>query len=85
MVFQTDTGVVAVQISSQLARRWIVATSQKEIAAIVAAAGIVNIQAQTIRPATPHFTAESRRVAPTPTIAPVIVCVVDTGVPVIVT
>lgn len=35
--------------------------------------GIVKIHAQTIRAATPHLTAESRRVAPTPTIAPVIV------------
>src|SRR5205085_5417320 len=41
--------------------------------------------AQTMRPATPHLTAESRRVAPTPTIAPVIVCVVETGTPVRVT
>ncbi len=58
---------------------------QKEIMAMVAAAGIVRIHAQTIRPATPHFTADNRRVAPTPTIAPVIVCVVETGVPVKVT
>ena len=42
---------------------------------------MVSTQAQTIRPATPHFTAESRFVAPTPTIAPVIVCVVETGMP----
>src|SRR6266487_157758 len=49
------------------------------------AAGIVRIQAQTMRPAIPHLTADSRLVAPTPTIAPVIVCVVDTGVPVSVT
>jgi len=55
------------------------------MAAIVAAAGIVRIQAHTIRPATPHFTADNRRVAPTPTIDPVIVCVVETGVPVNVT
>ena len=48
---------------------------------IAAASGIVRIQAQTIRPATPHFTAESRFVAPTPTMAPVIVCVVETGIP----
>ena len=50
-------------------------------AAISAAIGIVSTQAQTIRPATPHFTAESRWVEPTPTIAPVIVCVVLTGMP----
>ena len=31
--------------------------------------------------ATRHRTAESRRLAPTPTIAPVIVCVVLTGIP----
>ena len=49
---------------------------------MIAATGIVRIQAQTIRPATPHLTAERRRVAPTPTIAPVIVCVVETGIPV---
>src|SRR6266850_331335 len=60
-------------------------TSQNESAAIIAAAGIVKIQAQSMRPATPHFTADSRRVAPTPTIAPVMVCVVETGVPVRVT
>lgn len=60
-------------------------TTQKVKAAIVAAAGIVRIHAQTIRPATPHFTADILRVEPTPTIAPVMVCVVETGVPVNVT
>src|SRR5215510_7047832 len=45
------------------------------------AAGIVMTQAQTIRPATPHRTAESRWVVPTPTMAPVIVWVVETGMP----
>ena len=45
------------------------------------AAGIVSTQAQTIRPAIPQRTAESRCVAPTPTIEPVIVCVVLTGMP----
>ena len=35
-----------------------------------------------MRPATPHFTADKRRVAPTPMMAPVIVCVVETGMPV---
>ena len=49
---------------------------------MTAAMGIVRIQAQTMRPATPHLTAESLRVAPTPTIAPVMVCVVETGIPV---
>ena len=45
------------------------------------APGIVSTQAHTTRPATPHRTAESRCVVPTPTIAPVMVCVVDTGIP----
>src|SRR5688500_15752412 len=62
-----------------------VETIQKETAATNAAAGIVRIQAQTMRPATPHLTADNLRVAPTPTIEPVIVCVVETGVPVMVT
>ena len=48
-------------------------------AAMSAEAGIVSTQAQTIWPATPQRTADRRRVAPTPTIAPVIVCVVLTG------
>ena len=43
--------------------------------------GIVSTQAHTTRVATPQRTAESRRVAPTPTIAPVMVWVVDTGMP----
>src|SRR5512143_1698613 len=50
-------------------------------AATAAEAGIVTIQAMTIRSATPHLTAERRRDAPTPMIAPVIVCVVETGMP----
>ena len=45
------------------------------------AIGIVRIHAYTIRPATPQRTAESRFAAPTPTIAPVMVCVVLTGTP----
>ena len=45
------------------------------------AAGMVSSQAQTMRPATPQRTAESRRVAPTPTIDPVMACVVLTGTP----
>ena len=48
-------------------------TSQNESAAIRAAIGIVSTHAQTMRPATPHFTADNLRVEPTPTIAPVIV------------
>src|SRR3954462_2034944 len=46
-----------------------------------AAAGIVMTQAITIRCATFQRTAEARRAAPTPTIAPVIVWVVETGMP----
>src|SRR5689334_5665719 len=52
------------------------------IAETRALTGMVLIQAQTIRPATPQRTAERRRSAePTPTIAPVITCVVETGTP----
>src|SRR5215831_4202239 len=51
------------------------------MAATAADAGMVKIQAQTMRPATPQRTAESRPVDPTPTIAPVMVCVVLTGIP----
>ena len=49
--------------------------------AISHAPGIVTIQAHTTRLAMPQRTADSRRLAPTPTMAPVIVCVVDTGMP----
>src|SRR6476659_8503962 len=42
---------------------------------------MVRIHAYTIRPATPHRTAENRCAAPTPTMAPVIVWVVETGMP----
>ena len=45
------------------------------------APGIVSTQAHITRPATPHRTRRERCVVPTPTIAPVIVCVVDTGTP----
>ena len=45
------------------------------------AIGIVNTQAQMMRRATPHRTAESLFVAPTPMMAPVIVCVVETAIP----
>lgn len=50
-------------------------------AAKIAESGIVKIQAQRTFPATPQRTADKRCVAPTPTIAPVIVCVVLTGIP----
>ena len=43
--------------------------------------GIVKSHAQMMFPATPQRTAESLLVAPTPTIAPVIVWVVLTGIP----
>src|SRR4029453_1670925 len=45
------------------------------------APGMVSTQAHTTRPATPQRTADSRRAAPTPTMAPVMVWVVDTGMP----
>lgn len=46
-----------------------------------AEAGIVIIHAQTIRAAMPHFMPESFVVAPTPTIDPAMVWVVETGMP----
>ena len=52
------------------------------MAAISAEKGIVKTQAHTIVPASPHFTADARFIEPTPIIAPVIVCVVDTGTPI---
>src|SRR5205085_8349788 len=51
-------------------------------AAIRNAAGMVRIHAQMICVATPQRTADNRRVAPTPTIDPVIAWVVLTGTPV---
>src|SRR5882757_818450 len=45
------------------------------------AMGIVITQATTMRRATPQRTAETRRAAPTPTMAPVMVWVVETGTP----
>ena len=42
---------------------------------------MVIIHAHTICPATPHFTALRRLSAPTPTMEPVMVCVVLTGMP----
>ena len=52
-----------------------------ETAAMTADIGIVRTHAQTMRPATPHLTAEKRLAEPTPTIEPVMVCVVETGMP----
>src|SRR4029453_6648567 len=46
---------------------------------MTAAAGMVRTQAQTIRPATPQRTADSRRVEPTPTMAPGMVWGGETG------
>src|SRR3954449_4923487 len=46
-----------------------------------AEAGIVNNHAHTMRPATPHLTPDKLVVEPTPTIEPVMVWVVDTGMP----
>jgi len=43
--------------------------------------GMVKSQAQMMFPATPQRTAESLLVEPTPTMAPVMVCVVLTGIP----
>ena len=42
---------------------------------------MVNTQAHSMLIVTPHLTAQSRLVAPTPLIDPVIVCVVLTGIP----
>lgn len=47
----------------------------------MAETGIVKTQAQMMLPATPQRTAESLLLAPTPTIAPAMVCVVLTGMP----
>ena len=49
--------------------------------AMSAEQGMVSTQAQMSRAATPHLTACVPLVAPTPTIDPVIVCVVLTGIP----
>ena len=54
---------------------------QNATIATTAEAGMVRTQAHTMRVATPQRTAEIRLVVPTPMIAPVIVCVVLTGIP----
>ena len=56
-------------------------SSFHEIAATIAAAGIVRIHAVMMLRATPQRTAEKRRTEPTPMMAPVIVWVVETGIP----
>ncbi len=43
--------------------------------------GMVSIHAQTMPPATPQRTRRVPRVEPTPAMAPVMVCVVETGIP----
>ena len=53
--------------------------TQYESAAARPAAGKVNTHAITMERATPHRTADRRRVAPEPMMAEVMVCVVDTG------
>ena len=50
-------------------------------AAIAADAGIVNTQVVMMFPAMPQRTAENLRVVPTPMMAPAMVCVVLTGIP----
>ena len=50
-------------------------------AATQPAAGMVKIQAQTMFLATPQRTAEKPLSEPTPMMAPVTVCVVETGIP----
>src|SRR5712692_10158537 len=54
---------------------------QKASPATAPEAGMVSIHAHTMRRATPQRTAERRCIAPTPTIAPVMVWVVLTGMP----
>ncbi len=44
--------------------------------------GMVRIHAQSKLMVTPHLTALNRFVAPTPIIEPVMVCVVETGIPI---
>src|SRR4051812_47927725 len=53
----------------------------EQMPAMMKAPGMVSTQAHTTRPATPQRTADSRWEAPTPTMAPVMVWVVDTGMP----
>ena len=55
--------------------------SVNTIPAISAEIGIVMIHAQTRLMVTPQRTADTRLVKPTPIIEPVMVCVVETGIP----
>src|SRR3954464_10887779 len=52
-----------------------------ETPAMKAEHGMVSTHAQTMFPPSPQRTAETDCVEPTPTIDPVMVCVVDTGMP----
>lgn len=52
------------------------------MAASTALTGIVNIQAHSKLVVTPHLTALNLLVAPTPIMDPVMVCVVETGIPI---
>src|SRR6185503_14651168 len=63
-------------LCDQVTSGWI---SQKATAATSAAIGMVSTHATTMLPATPHRTADSLFVAPTPRIDEVIVCVVEIG------
>ena len=56
-------------------------TTKYVAAEIKAEMGMVKTQAQIILPATPQRTADNLLLAPTPTMAPVIVWVVLTGMP----
>ena len=56
-------------------------TISENIPATMAAPGMVKIHAHSTLPATRQRTADIRRAAPTPTIPPVMVCVVETGMP----
>src|SRR4026209_1088365 len=58
-----------------------VRASHQASPAMKAEQGMVRIQAHTMLPASPQRTADIECVDPTPTIDPVMVCVVDTGMP----
>ena len=71
-----NSGTVHTRIRGRFylpARVWQNSIRKKTSAAMSADIGMVRIQAQTTDLATPQRTAESLRVAPTPTMAPVIV------------
>src|SRR2546426_10521602 len=80
-LFEGKTKICVDDQLSRLTSAAIKRIMKKDNAANAAAAGMVNTQAQTILPATRHLTADKRVVDPTPAIAPVMVCVVETGIP----